>query len=551
MTDLRSLEQIVHDVAIRHLSEVEVIPRLRIRKSSPQCAVRGKMLVEECYWSLELRLPEGFPSELPKVYVARDLAGKVEHVAGDGHLCVLQEEGAAGDYRRPEDLIGEILQRARRTLEGLAHHPPAESVLNELEAYCGAASTATPVYSYFAPGSEVLSLRAGWADGKCVSLSKNDTELDNFLGVPAKRFTQRRALYVPLKDSASEALKLPLPFAESAEVARRFIVDHCADSRGFNQAQKKSFALVILGFPRKGRRVLVAVDFANRSNTPNDVAILPVQRSDRAALGPRGGASAALDTKTVTVVGCGAVGGYIAHQLAKAGVGRLVLVDHDLMSRENLFRHVLGTESLGSPKASGLAKALRQAAPFCDAQEHVAKGEILLERNPHVIGGADLVVLATGNPAVDLRLSDALRCGSNPSLVAAWVEPLGLGGHVFAAGPGTACLRCLFEESDRGLINRSSFAAHHQDYAVADAGCGGAHTPFSNSDAVRTADLAVQSITDLLKNPCRSPLLRSWKGDPTAFFDAGYSTSPRFDSQQLSLNPAPMERCVVCGSSSQ
>jgi molybdopterin/thiamine biosynthesis adenylyltransferase len=235
--------------------------------------------------------------------------------------------------------------------------------------------------------------------------------------------------------------------------------------------------------------------------------------------------------------------------LAKAGIGQLVLVDDDSMLRENLFRHVLGTDTLGERKASALAKAVRRAAPYCEAKAHVLRVERLLEEKPRVVEEADLVILATGDPGVDLRVSDALRHGRNPPLVATWVEPLGLGGHVFAAGRDSACLRCLYDDTQQGMTNRSSFATPHQDYAANDAGCGGAHTPFSNSDAVRTADLAVQSAIALLKNPEQEPLLRSWKGDASAFLSAGYTTTPRFESSAVAVGPEPCAPCSTCGSS--
>ena len=540
------LEQLACTVAANHLSGVKVIARSGSNRLV-LCAVRGTMSVGETEWNLELRLPRGFPSELPKVYVAEELAGRVEHVGDDGHLCVLQDEGVVGDYRRSADQIDEVLQRTRCTLENLAAGPQPASVLSELEAYCKIASRAKAVPSYFEPGSEVLPLRGGRIRNSYISFSRDDSELDRFLGTPAKRSTHRRAVYVPLKDSASASLTLPLPFAGSARVAREFIQDHCADPVGLRKAQKKGHSLIVLGFPRRGQWALVALDFG--ANGSSEVAVLAIERSDYAALAPRGGADGGLAKKRVMVVGCGAVGGYVAHQLAKTGVGRLVLVDDDSMRSVNLFRHFLGMEAVGKRKASALAKAVRQAVPFCETKACVTRAEVLIENKPRAFREVDLVVLATGDPAVELRLSDALRRGSNPPLVAAWVEPLGLGGHVFAAGRDSACLRCLFEETLDGLTNRSSFAVAHQNYAVTDAGCGGAHTPFSNSDAVRTADLAVQAVTALLSDPAQGPLLRSWKGDPTAFLASGYAMSPRFNTQALSVSPVPCGVCSVCGSS--
>ncbi len=59
-----------------------------------------------------------------------------------------------------------------------------------------------------------------------------------------------------------------------------------------------------------------------------------------------------LQSKLVTVVGLGAVGGYVVEGLVRAGVNRLRLVDFDTIQPSNLNRQILALEStLGRPKA--------------------------------------------------------------------------------------------------------------------------------------------------------------------------------------------------------
>ena len=64
------------------------------------------------------------------------------------------------------------------------------------------------------------------------------------------------------------------------------------------------------------------------------------------------------------IVGCGAVGGHIAQNLARAGVGRLRLVDRDRPERHNLHRQVLFDEAdvaAGRYKSEAAADRLRRA----------------------------------------------------------------------------------------------------------------------------------------------------------------------------------------------
>ncbi len=59
-----------------------------------------------------------------------------------------------------------------------------------------------------------------------------------------------------------------------------------------------------------------------------------------------------LQTKMVTVVGLGAVGGYVVEGLVRAGISHLRLVDHDIIEPSNLNRQIFALETtLGRPKA--------------------------------------------------------------------------------------------------------------------------------------------------------------------------------------------------------
>ena len=62
----------------------------------------------------------------------------------------------------------------------------------------------------------------------------------------------------------------------------------------------------------------------------------------------------------VLVAGLGGVGGYAAEALGRAGIGRLTLLDHDVVSPSNLNRQLLALHStIGQPKVELMAARLR------------------------------------------------------------------------------------------------------------------------------------------------------------------------------------------------
>lgn len=66
----------------------------------------------------------------------------------------------------------------------------------------------------------------------------------------------------------------------------------------------------------------------------------------------------------VLVVGLGGVGAYAAEQLARAGIGKMTIVDGDVVSVSNRNRQLLALNStLGRPKAEVMAERLRDINP--------------------------------------------------------------------------------------------------------------------------------------------------------------------------------------------
>ena len=73
---------------------------------------------------------------------------------------------------------------------------------------------------------------------------------------------------------------------------------------------------------------------------------------------------ARLRTARVLVAGLGGVGGHVAEALGRAGIGRLALLDHDVVSPSNLNRQLLALHStLGRPKVEVIAERLRDIDP--------------------------------------------------------------------------------------------------------------------------------------------------------------------------------------------
>lgn len=152
-----------------------------------------------------------------------------------------------------------------------------------------------------------------------------------------------------------------------------------------------------------------------------------------------------LGAATVAVVGCGATGGATAQLLARAGIGRLVMVDRDLVAEDNLHRQVLFNESDARemrPKAEAAAAHLREVnsqIKIEPAVAHLHAGNI-----DELLAGTDLVVDGTDNVATRFLLNDWAFANTIP-----WIYVGAVGGEGMlmpVVPPHGPCLRCLLPE---------------------------------------------------------------------------------------------------------
>lgn len=78
-----------------------------------------------------------------------------------------------------------------------------------------------------------------------------------------------------------------------------------------------------------------------------------------------------LHSKTVAVIGCGGLGGYLIEYLARIGVGCIRCVDGDVFVESNLNRQLLSTASgIGRSKAEAAAARIREINPDVQAESH-------------------------------------------------------------------------------------------------------------------------------------------------------------------------------------
>lgn len=155
---------------------------------------------------------------------------------------------------------------------------------------------------------------------------------------------------------------------------------------------------------------------------------------------------AGIRRSTIAILGCGALGTVAAEILARSGVGKLLLIDRDVVEWSNLQRQSLFDEAdaeSGRSKAEAASKHLQAINSDVDAEPIVA--DITSGNISKVLEPADLVIDAADNFLLRFLLNDWSLKHQKP-----WVHGGCVGAtgqlHLFT-GSGGPCFRCLVPEA--------------------------------------------------------------------------------------------------------
>ncbi|MBP2840535.1 ThiF family adenylyltransferase [Pseudomonas sp. PNP] len=232
-------------------------------------------------------------------------------------------------------------------------------------------------------------------------------------------------------------------------------------------------------------------------NQPNHVPVLVrgaiINILDRNDILSRdlSGTAVELEKARVVMIGVGSLGSTIAQQLARSGIGEIVLIDPDMLESANLGRHVLGADDLGKWKAIALAEKITRDLPTVKAIPYVNYAEILLISKPGLFENADLVIVTTADWSSEVALWRKKSAGTRWGLLQAWSEPHTLVGHALLAPAGEFDARHLFDDS--GNFNFRFTEWPKGDGVIAIPACGQSFIPGGASGMANVASMVVQT----------------------------------------------------------
>jgi len=169
-----------------------------------------------------------------------------------------------------------------------------------------------------------------------------------------------------------------------------------------------------------------------------------------------------LKDKCVLIVGLGTGGITVALELAKAGVGRFVLVDPDRLEIGNVSRHSAGISFVGRKKVAAARDLILETNPLASVACHgVEANEGSKDFLQTLIGNCDLVVCATDSRPSKLFIN-ALCVDAKKCVIFGGAFQRAYGGQVLRVRPGeSACYHCFVltmpkREADREISSQEN-----------------------------------------------------------------------------------------------
>lgn len=528
---------------------------------------------------VSIDLGKGFPRDFPIVYVV-DSKRFLPYASSDGKLCLFDEASVLVKSNMPEQVLLDSYDRAVEIL-GMNLATQKEEVFREFFAYWGnrtnsglflytnlSNSEIHEYKEYTAIGSQINRLIVSDSIEESKQMLLNHMACD-FASAEKYKITCYR---IRLRASSLPQMNGNLTWKN----IRSYIFDNITGGQKykFNKMLSEKLTsinrLLLLAIPSvygdQYACLWLHYNGKKRQTTLRNCSDCKVDTVSTFRIDPqymlvRGGAEIDMMKKSVLLIGCGSVGGFIAENLCQCGIGALDILDKDRLSTDNVHRHVLGFDDaiLGQYKADLMKTQLESRFPYVkiDSLSFIDRSAETFIKESNRLMNYDLIVSATGNPSLDLALNDVLSKIENaPPLVVCFNEPYGIGGHAIAVLKNGGCLRCLYSDTLSGELTtfQGSFVHTEQSFSKTISGCSSAFVEYSVLDSQQTAIMTSRLIIDVLKRKCEHTRLVSWIGSAEKLRCEGFQTSDYFNDLEqqgktlIARDIPRTKRCLICGS---
>ncbi|MEI6424914.1 MAG: ThiF family adenylyltransferase, partial [Lentisphaerota bacterium] len=173
--------------------------------------------------------------------------------------------------------------------------------------------------------------------------------------------------------------------------------------------------------------------------------------------------SPALSKKTALIIGLGSGGSYVAEQLVRSGVGKIILIDGENVEPENLCRTGYLIGDVGSSKVAAMTRRLLNINPELNVipnPRHLA--DVGKEMLTEYVTTSDIILPLTDDNYAQARINHYAYYYKTPAIFAALHRGAKVGELILAIPGVTPCLEC----ATAGVRSSNSKIQPDQDYGT-------------------------------------------------------------------------------------
>ena len=544
MNDFESLLRDHGKILFVEAIDIESLPRrIDSYKKKLSKAFFCRVQTGKIEYELFVCEPINFPKTLPYFFLSfpetHDLHN---HVNFNGDICFTDKNASIFiDTDNPGAVLYQSIDLTIKVLEG-SYHRDLTDLLEEFEGYWQSLPKSTTIDCFFDPGDNLTEIKFkidSSPSQKKVFAKRTTPVLCYSLNLPenygyTKRFNNKQiknGFYIPLHSPVfppdmdtgltPNYVKKLIKNIERSE-CDQFRKQLKKSDKAKNRKEKDRIEFFVFSQTRPSQqKAMFGVCVAGRSRYPFFLSdntenwhVLPIniRRHNREYLVERGGGEKSINDLSIAIIGCGAVGSRIVEQLALSGIGKLVIIDDDILTADNIHRHLLGGEYIKNHKVKAIAQHLCQRLPYVEVVAEPITREKWLEKKG--FEQIDIIIDATADLTGLREMNKQFynSISSPPPVIYCWLEACGIGGHsILIDHNSNGCLECLIEKGLQGPYFRSSFLKPYQSVSKDLTGCGGGFTPFSALDAIKTATITSELVLNYIFNN-KSACYKFWIG---------------------------------------
>jgi hypothetical protein len=223
-----------------------------------------------------------------------------------------------------------------------------------------------------------------------------------------------------------------------------------------------------------------------------------------------------MESRQFSIAGLGSVGSNLCYYLNGYNNAQFTLIDNDMLSVDNIGRHLLGFEYLNQRKTFALSHYLTSYRPDRKVKSISRK---IQEVSYEIINNTDALFLCTGDIMSEKwALDKLLICEINKPVFILWLEPYGVSGVMIYINPyDESSIKQLKIASDDRFLNYCLIdrTEYHSEMKLTqrDVGCNGQYALYSANDVMLFLSGMFPYIDWLINNATEKTQIYQWVGN--------------------------------------